>query len=341
MQPMLPDDRRLGAHLPLASGMIKAVDRAREIGADAMQIFTDNPTAWKHRAAPPRELAVFRERLRAFDIAPISIHASYLVNLAGSNAPSVERSIEMLAHELRHAPAFGARFVNVHIGSHLGLGVAVGIERLADGIRRALQAADAPLDASQAATPSDADTDVDADAAAGERAMLVLENSAGSGGGLGTSVAELAAIAVAIDARGVPSDRVGFCIDTAHAWGAGIDVATPSAVDDLVSEFDMEIGLRRLVMIHLNDSRSDRGSRTDRHEHLGGGSIGPAGLARVLCHPDLAHAAYVLETPGMDEGYDAINLERARLLAAGRPLPPLPAGAFQLRGSARARTAPA
>ena len=94
-------------------------------------------------------------------------------------------------------------------------------------------------------------------------------------------------------------------------------------------------------MVHLNDSRSERGSRTDRHEHLGAGRIGPAGLAHVLRHPGLAHAAYILETPGMDEGYDAINLARARALAAGRPLEPLPAGAFQLRGSARARTAPA
>jgi deoxyribonuclease-4 len=169
----------------------------------------------------------------------------------------------------------------------------------------------------------------------------VLESSAGSGGGLGTSVAELADIARAVGACGIPPERVGFCIDTAHAWGAGIDVATPSAVDDLVAEFDAAIGLRRLVMIHLNDSRSDRGSRTDRHEHLGAGRIGPDGLARVLCHPDLAHAAYLLETPGMDEGYDAINLDRARALAAGRRLAPLPDVAFQLRGSSRARTAPA
>ena len=174
-----------------------------------------------------------------------------------------------------------------------------------------------------------------------EPAMLVLENSAGSGGGLGTSVAELAGIASALTAHGIAPDRVGFCIDTAHAWGAGIDVATPSAVDDLVSTFDDRIGLGRLVMIHLNDSRSERGSRTDRHEHLGAGRIGPAGLAHVLCHPGLAHATFLLETPGMDEGYDAINMARARALATRTPLEPLPAGAFQLRGSAKARTAPA
>jgi deoxyribonuclease-4 len=324
---MLPDGRRLGAHLPLATGMVKAVDRAHEIGASAMQIFSDNPTAWKRRAESPPELAAFRHGLREFDIAPVSIHASYLVNLSGSNPDSFERSIGMLAHELRNAPTFGARFVNVHIGSHLGVGVAAGIERLADGILRTLEAVDAP--------PTD---DGAADRAP---AMLVLENSAGSGGGLGTSVDELAGIAAAIAARGIAPDRVGFCFDTAHAWGAGIDVARPSAIDATVAAFDDQIGLERLVMVHLNDSRSELGSRTDRHEHLGAGRIGPAGLAHVLCHPRLAHAAYILETPGMDEGYDAINLARARALATGEPLEPLPAGAFQLRGSAKARTAPA
>ena len=308
--------------------MVKAVDRAREIGASAMQIFSDNPTAWKRRAEPPPELAAFRQRLGEFDITPVSIHASYLVNLAGSNAESFERSIVMLAHELRHAPSFGARFVNVHVGSHLGMGVAAGTERLADGILRTLRATDARLD--------------DGDGAAtGEPPMLVLENSAGSGGGLGTSVEELAGIAAALAARGIAPDRVGFCIDTAHAWGAGIDVGTPSAIDDMLAAFDEQIGLERLVMIHLNDTRSELGSRTDRHEHLGAGRIGPAGLAHILRHPRLAHAAYMLETPGMDEGYDAINLARARALATGEPLEPLPAEAFQLRGSAKARTAPA
>ena len=331
---MLPHGPRIGAHLPLATGMVKAVDRAHEIGADAMQIFTDNPTAWKRRAEPPVELAAFRERLREHRIGPVSIHASYLVNLAGSHPESFERSIELLAHELRHAPTFGARYVNVHIGSHLGLGVAAGVERLAEGIRRTLQAADHPV--ATGTTPNAAPDDATA-----PTAMLVLENSAGSGGGLGTSVPELARIAAAVGELGIADDRVGFCLDTAHAWGAGVDMARPSAIDDLVAAFDGRIGLARLVMVHLNDSRSERGSRTDRHEHLGAGRIGPTGLAHVLRHPGLAHATFLLETPGMDEGYDAINLRRARALAAGQPMEPLPDGAFALRGSARARTAPA
>ena len=311
--------------MPLATGMVKAVDRAREIGASAMQIFTDNPTAWKRRAEPPPELEAFRLRLDELDIQPVSIHASYLVNLAGSHPESYERSIELLAHELRNAPTFGARFVNVHIGSHLGLGVATGVRRLVDGIERTLSMADAAAGVS---------------APAGERPMLVLENSAGSGGGLGASVHELAAIAAGLAAIGIPDERVGFCLDTAHAWGAGVDMARPRAIDDFLATFDKRVGLARLVLVHLNDSRSERGSRTDRHEHLGAGRIGAAGLGHVLRHPSLAHATYLVETPGMDVGYDAVNVARAHALASGAPLEKLPAAAFDLRGSAKARTAP-
>jgi deoxyribonuclease-4 len=317
MRPMLPDGRRLGAHLPLGTGMVKAVERAHEIGADAIQIFADNPTAWRRRAGPPAEQAAFRTRLETYGIRPVSIHAAYLVNLAGPDPDFWERSVGILAHELRTGPGFAARFVNVHIGSHRGRGVAWGTARVAAGVARAVAEADH--------TP--------------ETPMLVLENSAGGGFGLGSSIDELAGIADAIAARGVAEDRVGFCLDSAHAWGAGHDLSDPDATDAFLRSFDERIGLARLVMVHLNDSKSERGSHTDRHEHVGAGQIGEAGMAYLLRHPLLAHATYLIETPGMDEGYDAINLQRARDLAAGRPLAPLPAGAMEVRGS-RSRTAP-
>lgn len=297
--------------------MVKAVDRAHAIGADAIQVFADNPTAWRRRTGPPRELPAFRERLATHDIAPVAIHAPYLVNLAGPDETFFARSVSVLAHDLRAAPGFMARFLNVHIGSHVDTGVDVGVGRLADGLHLALAEADAGPDAP----------------------MVVLENSAGGGFGLGTDVAELGQIADAIASRGIPDDRVGFCIDTAHAWAAGIDVCRPDAIDAFVTEFDDLIGVHRLVMIHLNDSKSERGSRLDRHEHLGAGRIGATGLAHVLTHPALAHVAYFVETPGMDEGYDAVNVGRARDLVAGRPLADLPPEAMLVRGS-RSRTGP-
>jgi deoxyribonuclease-4 len=126
---------------------------------------------------------------------------------------------------------------------------------------------------------------------------------------------------------------VAFCLDTAHLWGAGVDLADALAVDRVVRSFADEVGIDRLPLVHLNDTKSERGSRVDRHEHLGAGRIGPAGIAAILRHPLLAGATSIIETPGMDEGYDAINLARALALARGEPLAPLPPGALTLRGS--------
>jgi deoxyribonuclease-4 len=314
---MLPDGRRLGAHLPLGGGMVAAVNRAQAIGLDTLQIFSDNPTAWRRRAEPPRELGAFRARVDEIGLGPLAIHAPYLVNLAGPDDIFHERSIDVLRHELTVAPAFGARFVNVHTGSHKGRGLEVGIERIASGIATVLgdppDGPDAPI--------------------------LVLENTAGGGGGIGVDVDEMGAVLAAIAARGVPLGRVAICLDTAHLWGAGHPINTAAGVDRLVGEFGDRIGLERLAMIHLNDSKSELGSRMDRHEHLGAGAIGPEGLRRILTHPGLREVTYYLETPGMDEGYDAVNAGRAHDLAEGRPLALLPPEAMNLPGS-RARTGP-
>jgi deoxyribonuclease-4 len=298
--------------------MVKAADRAHEIGADAIQIFADNPTAWRRRTEPPRELPAFLRRLVELGIAPVAIHAPYLINLAGPEEDFYSRSVAVLAHEMRAAPGFRARFLNVHVGSHRGAGVEAGTRRLADGLRVALAEVDGGPDA----------------------AMVVLENSAGGGFGMGVDVTELAEIAEAAAARGIPDARLGFCLDTAHAWGAGVNLADPDEADAFLDEFESRIGLSRLVMVHLNDSKSDRGSHLDRHEHVGAGQIGATGLGHLVRHPRLAHVAYFIETPGMDEGYDAINVARAHDIAARRPLAALPPEAMELRGS-RARTGPA
>ena len=338
---MLPDGRRLGAHLALGDGMVKAAARAAEIGATALQIFSDNPTKWGRRAAPSPEIPAFRNRIDAAGIDPLVTHASYLINLAGSDPAYHDRSVALLAAELRSARRLGAALVNVHIGSHGGAGIEAGVERLGAAVRRALEAEDEP-DPSDG--PDDDDVDPWSSGAANialvqsAPATIVFENSAGGGFGLGVDLDELAAIADALHAAGVPDDRIGFCVDTAHAWGAGYELSDPVAIDALLDGFDERIGLERLRLIHLNDSRSELGSRTDRHEHVGAGKIGEAGLAHLLRHRRLAHATYILETPGMDVGYDAINLARAIALARGEPLVPLPPGAFTLRGS-RSRAA--
>jgi deoxyribonuclease IV len=297
--------------------MVKAAERAREIGASAMQVFGDNPTAWRRRAEPPGEQAAFRDRLAAFDIAPVVVHAPYLVNLAGPDDAFFERSVEVLTQELLRAPGFGARFVNVHTGSHRDTGAAAGIGRLADGVTRVLGEVPPGPDA----------------------ATLLLENSSGGGFGVGATVEELADIAEAIGRRGVDPSRVAFCLDVAHLWAAGYRLSEPAETDAVLDAFDRHIGLDRLALIHLNDSRTEAGSRIDRHQHIGAGGIGEVGMTHLLTHPSLRHAAYILETPGMDEGYDGVNMDRARALALGRPLPQLSPEELNMRGS-RARTAP-
>jgi deoxyribonuclease-4 len=321
---MLPNGRRLGAHLPLGSGMVKAADRAGEIGASAIQIFSDNPTAWRRRPSLPAELPAFRERLAALDVAPLAIHAPYLVNLAGPEPGFHQQSIAVLANELRVAHAYGAAFVNVHIGSHRGEGAASGVTRLADGIAAVF----ATLEVSDPET-----------AAADDRPTLILENGSGGGFGLGATIDELAMIEESVVGAGTARDRFGYCLDTAHLWGAGYPIDTDGGMDEVLAAFDASVGLDRLRMVHLNDSRSELGSRADRHEHIAAGRIGGAGLRRILVHPSLGHVTYYLETPGMEEGYDAVNLERVRMLIAGQPLAQLPPAAFRTRSS-KGRTAP-
>ncbi len=315
---MLPNGRRLGAHLPLGHGMVRAADRAAEIGASALQVFADNPTSWRRRETLPRELPAFRDRLAEREIRPLAIHAPYLVNLAGGDPDFHRRSVDVLANELRVAQAYGARFVNVHVGSHRGEGAAAGIRHLARGVREVMDLVDG-------AAPD---------------VLLVLENGSGGGFGLGASMEELGGIEQAIADAGVDRARYGYCLDTAHLWGAGYPLHTAVGVDGTLEAFDELVGLGRLHMVHLNDSRSEIGSRQDRHEHVGAGQIGAEGMARIVTHPGLEHVAYYLETPGMDDGYDAVNVARVLDLANGRPLAELPAAAFHTRSS-KGRSAPA
>ena len=316
--------RRVGAHLPLAGGMVKAVERALAIGGTCLQVFADNPSAWRRRPAPPADLPAFRTCLVEDDVLPLAVHGPYLLNLAASDETIWGRTVEALIAELRMASVYGAAYLNVHIGSHRGHGTEIGVRRIAEAVRRVL-AEVPPLTSDPPPVP------------AGFRPLpggplLVLENSAGGGDGLGGTVGELAAIQEAIGDAGTDTTRVAFCLDTAHAWGAGYEISRPEEVDRLLAAVDGALGPGRIVMVHLNDSKAALGSHVDRHEHIGAGAIGAAGLRAMLLHPSLSAVPFYLETPGMDEGFDAVNMERVRMILRGDPLPELP--------PARARRAP-
>ena len=287
---------------------MRAARRARQIGATALQIFSDNPTAWRRRAEVPHDAETFIAYMDRAQIRPIAVHASYLINLAGTTEPFASQSRMGLIHELQRAPAYGATLVNTHIGSHRGGGHDAGIRRIAENVAAAL--AEAP-----------------------SGVMLVLENSSGGGDNLGSTVEELAQILeITAALTGDHAGPLAFCLDTAHLWGAGYDVAQPETAVALLDRFDELVGLDRLALVHLNDSRSLRGSKNDRHEHLGAGEIGPGGLGAFLRDVRLAPGtAFMMETPGVEAGYDAVNMRRARMLYDGAgELPILPPKAFRL-----------
>jgi deoxyribonuclease-4 len=302
--------RPIGPHVPIAGGLGRASERARMVGAGVIQVFTDTPVAWTPRVEPHEGLAEFRRLLRAWRV-DVLVHASYLVNLATPDSVTFERSILRMGHELDAARAFGARMVNVHVGSHKGSGTAAGVERVGEALAIILDR-----------RPAD-----------GEDPMLVLEDSAGQGGGVGVTIEELGAILDAAARHGADRSRLGVCLDTAHLWGAGYALDAPDAIDSLLERADEVLGPDGLSMIHLNDSRVRRGSRLDRHEHIGGGAIGAVGLGHLVGHARLAAMPMILETPGMDTGWDAVNMSRVRRLLSGGSLEPLPPAAFLARGA--------
>ena len=235
------------------------------VGAGAIQVFTQNPTAWTPRSEPADGLDEFRAQLQTWQI-DLLVHASYLVNLATPDPMAIERSIVRMGNEMTAARGFGASALNVHIGSHKGSGPEAGIERVGWVLARILDG-----------RPPD-----------GADPRLVLEDSAGQGGGIGVTIEELGAILDAAERHGADRSRLGICLDTAHLWAAGYAIDDPMAIDELLDRVDRVLGPDGLAMIHLNDSRVRRGSRADRHEHIGAGSIGGVGLGHLLRHPRLA-----------------------------------------------------
>ncbi len=279
--------RPLGAHMSISGGFLTAVRQSEAAGATALQIFTKSQLRWD--APPITEAAAceFREAAAKAGIGFISVHDSYLINLASGSEDLRCKSIASLTLEVRRAEQLGCACVVLHPGSPKEDGAEAGIARVAAGLREALAATD------------------------GSAVGLALENTAGQGATLGVSFAELAKI---IRAAG-GGKRLGVCLDTCHAFASGYELRTPMAVRLMADEFDREIGLDRLWMLHLNDSRKDVGSRVDRHEHIGKGCIGEEGFRCVLSDPAFRGLPGILETPKDEaDGTMAADRENMALL---------------------------
>ncbi|MGD0116268.1 MAG: deoxyribonuclease IV [Dehalococcoidia bacterium] len=271
---------RLGAHVSTQGGLDKAIDRAHAMGAETIQIFGSAPQTWRRRAISDDETAAFRDKGGAAGIAPVFLHASYLISLVSDDPVAIERSGASLTADLELCSRIGASGSIVHAGSHKGLGFEAILPRATTTVRRILDA-----------TPRDS--------------WLILENSAGMGGSVGARFAELGEII-----REVGDPRVKVCLDTQHAYAMGYDLTDEKGLADAVNEFDREIGLDRLVACHANDSKVPLSGVRDRHENIGQGHIGRDGFRRIFAHPAFAEVPFILEVPGFgNQGPDKENLD--------------------------------
>ena len=271
---------KIGAHVSSSGGVDKAIDRAMEMGAEAIQLFSGAPYAWKRKNYTQAEVDAYEKKVEETGIGPAFIHGLYLVNLASSDAALLARSYDALVAEMKAASLINAKGVIFHLGSHKGAGYDACFNQVVEYVQKVIEN-----------TP--------------ENAWLILENSAGMGGAIGSKFAELGTII-----REAGSDRVKVCIDTQHAFAAGNDVKTRSGLDKMIEEFDRDVGLERWVAIHANDSKCPLGGGIDRHENIGEGHIGRDGFENLLSHPALAEIPFLLEVPGFeDQGPDKENVE--------------------------------
>ena len=286
----------LGAHMSIAGGHERAIERAAAFEMVACQIFTKNANQWNAKPIEPALAERFRERWAESAVRSLVAHDSYLINLASPDDALREKSRLAFRDELDRCDLLGVPFLVSHPGAHMGDGVEIGLARVAEGINR-----------THAERPDGATT-------------ILLETTAGQGTALGRSFEELAGIIDRVDEKG----RVGVCFDTCHAFAAGYDLRDEGGYAETMAAFESTIGLDRLRVFHLNDSKKGLGSRVDRHAPIGDGELGLDPFAFVLNDPRFAGLPGILETPKGDDGEeDRRNLAtlhglvRAPALVAG------------------------
>jgi deoxyribonuclease-4 len=279
---------RIGFHAPIAGGLQNALTKAGSLRCDTVQIFSRNPRGWKAKELADEEVETFKRVRRETEIAPVVIHANYLINLAAADEVVREKSVASFREEVERGLVLGADYLVVHPGSARGACEVDGIRTCAESLRAACRGLDL------------------------SRFRVLLENTAGQGACIGHRFEHLRDIIGAC-----PDLNLGVCFDTAHAFTAGYDIRDE---DDLAATFDAlerNVGTANIRAVHFNDSKADYNSRVDRHWHIGLGHIGGAALARVATHPKLSHAAFILETPLDEIGDDERNLATLRSFLAG------------------------
>jgi deoxyribonuclease-4 len=277
----------IGAHVSSSGGIDKAIDRAVEIDADSVQVFTQSPRTWRPTNHDPASFDRFREKRAAAGVGGVLCHALYLCNLAAPDDAIYEKSVAALRNTAEVACGIGADGVVFHVGSHLGSGLEIGLERVLPALEVALEACT-------------------------DETWLLMENSAGAGGTIGRSVEELATIYDRMDRH----PHLGICLDSCHLWVSGVDVTDPAALDACLDEVDSSIGLDRLRALHVNDAAAPFASNRDRHANILEGELGER-LGVFLANPRLQDLPAVLEVAGPENrGPDANEIRKAKELHA-------------------------
>ncbi|HET7738728.1 MAG TPA: deoxyribonuclease IV [Tepidiformaceae bacterium] len=279
---------RIGAHVKSSGSPRLVFDRALAMGAEAIQMFISAPQQWKPPAWKDEDVEAFRGAYAEHPEIPVFMHGVYLVNLATDDQVLLNRSAGSLKQYSKWGASLGVQGTIFHVGSHKGAGFDARVEQICRTILEVLEYAD-------------------------NESLLIMENNAGQGGGVGCRFDELGAII-----RGCGGHpRLRVCIDTCHAFAMGYDLATKEGCEIAMVEFDREIGVDRLAAVHANDSKTPLGGVRDKHENIGDGYIGYDGFRTIMSHPAFRDVPFLLEVPGVaGEGPDEENIERLKRLRA-------------------------
>jgi len=294
-QQALMTSRRIGIHTSIAGGVENAAERAYRLGCNTFQIFSTSPRQWRPYSLGRPQCEVMNRLRQKYDLKPLVIHSNYLINLSGTNAPFLKKSIEAFRGELERALALCAEYLVLHPGSFRGASREEGLERTALSIAEASQ---------------------ELDLARGGLTVLI-ENTAGAEYSLGGTFEQVAELTNLLR-RIVP---VGACVDTCHVHVAGYDIVSQEGRQLTLRHLERTVGLENVRVWHCNDAKAERGSRLDRHEHIGRGKLGLEVFRALLNDRRLSHAAFIAETPVDDPGDDLLNVEALKALVKSRAKP--------------------
>jgi len=282
--------KRIGVHLGTAGGASNAVERAKEIGANTFQIFTSSPRMWRAPKVDPKQAERMRALRAALDVGPLVVHTSYLVNVCSQNTETRQKSIDAFRGEIERALAYGAEYLVLHPGSWKGLTRDEGLRLAAESIERA----------------------IDGLSWQGTGFHILIENTAGAEFSLGGSFEQVAELVALLKAHA----PVGVCLDTCHTHVAGYDIVTAEGYEQTVKTASATFGLDAVRVWHCNDAKAPQGSKLDRHEHIGQGTIGNESFRRLLNDKRFTHCAFIAETPVDEPGDEERNVRVLKSLVA-------------------------